>query len=152
MKNPNNLTGVPSYSNQQQPQRARIVDIPPPHKAPSKKTHQKEALITVRLPNRVALNMEAASRLIGDRVEVEPPRTGRTTWVLVTGSSTYAQMKPDKGVFKFTSNRWFNPKYFYFTGTAPISPTPRGKLVFRLGSELVDEQGRPTGMFALESL
>lgn len=117
-----------------QPQPARVVAVE--RVAAPKRTHQADARLTLRLPNRVELNAEAmrATPLKqGAPVElICPRRGGGRQWLLDTRPTAGARLLERKGTHYFNTAAAPDTRYL------PASTHP-SRLAFDIGPELTEQ-------------
>lgn len=125
-------------------------EVPPPVKAaPPKQTHQQEALIHVRLPDRVEFNQRArevtglgpANRhLPASLADIIPPRRGVSNeWLLDTRPPARCKVQASrKGGYVFFVTRQHLPATAFRMGAGK---PPRSRLGFRIGEQLPEAPG-----------
>lgn len=128
----------PATGPQPQAQPLRVVAV---GAAPVKRTHQTEARVTLRLPNRVELNRAAVGTLnigaagIGKPASaidlISPRRGGGKQWLLDTRSTAACRLLESKGRHFFRTAAPPDTRYL----PASIHPS---RLVFDIGPELTE--------------
>lgn len=138
-----NAPGLRTTTPVQQPARQVVIPAPKMVPPPVKRTHLTEPIITLRLPDRVALNAEAmrATPLRkGSCVEIIPPRRGGSTqWLLDTRSSAPGRLcQNQKGSYDFRTGFRVDRRYLPLRTTAGtfVKQGLISKLEFVLGPEL----------------
>lgn len=118
----------------------RVVEVPaPPKPAPPKRTHQTEARVTLRLPDRVQLNTEAcACTGVGSGHKwqeaspielISPRRGGGRNWLLDTRPTASARLREWKGEYSFRTAAPPDRRYL------PASAYP-SRIAFDVGEEV----------------
>lgn len=146
---PANFLGAPTSPHAPPSHPARVVSVGPP--APRKGTHLDEALLTVRLPNRILLSNHLCRQLgammcrdglhdlgHGSPIELEPPRLGKTSgarrwrWHLDVRSTAPARLthtgnsRPQFDTLRVLPSRLLLPGVF---GTHPAAYPLRLRLL-----------------------
>lgn len=136
-------------------QPVRVVEVV----GPAKRTHQTEARITLRLPNRVEVNREALRVMglaVGSPIElISPRRNGGKQWLLDTRAQAPARLVENKGLHSF---RTAAPPDRRLPIAGTIHPT---RAAFDIGPQLMESvcvqlpdgrrvcEQRGTGVFVL---